>query len=127
MSALGDLLRAELNLNAKYKLKIVDGDSPPKAHHEDGWTKWKNGRPRSYTRAVNELRVGRQWLNQHFPATYMTEKLTGTFQLQSQDVDARNEQVKMERWVRERTQNQCWTVPERSRSLDSEEDERMYA
>lgn len=33
---------------------------------------------------------------------------------------------KMERWVKERTP-QCWTVPERSRSFDSEEDERMYA
>lgn len=53
-------------------------DSPPKWHYEKGWTKWKNGVPKSYTRSVSDVLVGKNWLAKQFPTQYAVMRLTGS-------------------------------------------------
>lgn len=70
--------RRAANCHAKkYSLEILDDDTAPRAHHKDGVTHWKNGRPRHYDRAVNGLRVGHAWLIARLPATWAAHRLSG--------------------------------------------------
>ena len=84
-------IRTLANAGAKYVVEIVDGDKAPHKHHEDGFTKWRNGRPVKYTRATNIVYVGKNWLIQNFPAAVALARLENLeIEFSQNEKDARN-------------------------------------
>lgn len=116
--------------------RVIPGDSAPCWRYEPGWTEWKNGAPKHYTRSVSKLTVGQGWLAQMFPAQHAVMRLAGHEDLvvTAADITAaergerdREQLMRLAHESAQRTialSNRLAAV--QCRSLDPEED-RLYA
>lgn len=116
---------------------VRDGDGKPTWHYEKGWTRWKNGVPKHYTRSVSELTVGKDWLSRMFPVQYVSLRLANGRELAltlaeikaAESAEAEREDLKR------LAQESAWRTidlanklaSERWTSLDPDEDRRLYA
>lgn len=136
-SDLWDWLKAQAGAKRVKNVYVIPGDSAPHWHYEQGWTKWKNGVPKHYTRSVSELTVGRDWLAEMFPVQYVTMRMAGHDDLQVLENEIKvAEQTKHEREELARMARECaqrtialanQIAAARWPSLDPEEDGRLYA
>ena len=134
-------LRELLNAPVKFhEIVIDDNANRPRLVHKDGSTQWKNGRPRKYTRAVNEIRVGHGWLVREFPVTWAVQRLSNTTRfhpltvIEAADLQIISQREYWATWLaeagRRKSEADWWMAENRrylSHSLDPEEDNLLYA
>lgn len=104
--------------------------TPPKWEYEAGWTRWKGGKPKHYTRSRSEVLVGELWLLDFFPVQAAIMRLSGTNLLTVTEEElmqaegAYAERVHLERLANEAATNtaQLWDRIEYRREMDRSTD-----